>query len=110
MDNVKKNETDLRYTVRNPTPLRNVAFHWLTSGFTLLVSLAFVAKLKSFKEKMRTKMILNGGSCTENYHFERKIVGFLVADCVFASTLNEIYVHQIDDLPSQMTILKTMIP
>ena len=55
-------------------------------------------------------MILNGGSCIENYHFERKIVGFVVADCVFASTLNEIYVHQIDDLPSQMTILKTMIP
>ena len=23
---------------------------------------------------------------------------------------NEIYVHQIDDLPSQMTILETMIP
>ena len=31
-------------------------------------------------------MILNGGSCIEKYHYERKIVGYVVADCVFAST------------------------
>ena len=28
----------LLYTVGNPTPLRNVAFHWLTSEYTQLAS------------------------------------------------------------------------
>ena len=28
----------LRYTVENPTSLRNVAFHWLTSEYMQLVS------------------------------------------------------------------------
>ena len=50
-------------------------------------------------------MLSNRDNCIENYNYERKIFGFVVADCVF-----EIYVHQIDDLSSQMTILKTIIP
>ena len=38
----------LRYTVGNPTSLRNVAFHWLTSGFMQLVSLDVGRKKYNF--------------------------------------------------------------
>ena len=39
LDNVKNlRQFILRYTVGNPTSLRNVAFHWLTSEYMQLAS------------------------------------------------------------------------
>ena len=30
-------------------------------------------------------MLKNGDNCIENYHYERKNVDYVVADCIFAS-------------------------
>ena len=38
-------------TFLNPTILLNTAFHWVTSGFSLLVVLTFVAHSNSFEKK-----------------------------------------------------------
>ena len=46
----------LRYTVGNPTSLRNVAFHWLTSEYMQLASGGFM-KLAAAVRKGATKYI-----------------------------------------------------
>ena len=39
----------LRFTVSNPIALHNIAFHWLTSGFTSLAELPCCSKQYSLK-------------------------------------------------------------
>ena len=79
MDDVKNvKRYILRYTVENSKLLRNVAFHWLASGFTSLGITVL-------------KIVILGDS-------KSSVLWPQISD------------HKTDDLPPQMTILKTVTP
>ena len=75
----------LRYTVANPTSLRNVAFHWfasqymqLTSGFMQLAAAGRRRNKVHFHCLFEGNMLIvhyNGDNHVQNFHLGKYIVG-----------------------------------
>ena len=86
-DNVKNlRQYILRYSVANPTSLRNVAFLWLTSeyiqlasGFMQLAAAGRKRNIAHFHCLFEGNMLivhLNGDNHIQNFHLWRYIVGY----------------------------------
>ena len=72
----------LRYTVGNPTSLRNVAFYWLTSEYMQLASgfmKTYMSKKVHFHCPYEGIMLIvhsNGDNHIQNFYLGRYIVGY----------------------------------